>query len=134
MIFFRKPVPTFRDHAFGRHAISSLGRALAHCLDHQHFRVPRLLPLLKARKYRRQDGTAARALTGKERERCHDHNEDGRYERGKGDKLHGGTEATVHTRNQGKMRPAVNDGGKKMMREEIAGSERNRAGPGCRAR
>jgi hypothetical protein len=70
-----------------------------------------------------------RALTGKERERCHDHNEDGRYERGKGDKLHGGTEATVHTKNQGKMRPAVNDGGKKVMREEIAGSERNRAGP-----
>jgi len=75
------------------------------------------LPFLEARKYRRQDGGAARALIGKERERCHDHNENCRNERGKGDKLHGGTGAAAHATNQEKMRPAVNDGGKKVMRE-----------------
>jgi hypothetical protein len=62
----------------------------------QHFRDSRLLPFLKARKYCWQDGGSARALIGKEREYRHDHNEDGHYERGKGDKLDGGTETVVH--------------------------------------
>src|SRR5262245_61772797 len=74
----------------------------------RHSRVSRLLPLLEARKYRRQDRCAARALIGEERQRCHDHNEDGRYERGKDNKLYGSAEAVVHAKTQEKMQPPVN--------------------------
>jgi len=63
---------------------------------------------LEAWKYRRQDWCALRALIGKERQRCHDHNKDGRYERGKDNKLHGRAEAVVHAKNQEKMPPPVN--------------------------
>ena len=53
------------------------------------FRPPQFPPLRwwEAGEYRWQERLTAHALSGKERERCRDDEDDGRYERGKRDEL-----------------------------------------------